>query len=153
LFFGLYSLSVRFSRKSYIERSHGGIAITGTGPTRSAPTGSTILCVDDESTPLTIRKLVLQKAGYRVITALSAGHALDVLSETKIDLVISDHLMPDMTGVELAARIKQRFPTLPFVLLSGVNDLPVGSEAADAFISKLEGPEAMIDKIHSLLQK
>jgi CheY-like chemotaxis protein len=61
--------------------------------------------------------------------------------------------MPDMTGVELAERIKQLFPTLPFVLLSGVNDLRVGSETADAFLSKLEGPEAMIDKIHSLLHQ
>ena len=109
--------------------------------------------MDDESTPLAIRKLVLEKAGYRVITTISAKRALDVLSETKVDLVISDHLMPDMTGAELAAHIKQVSPTLPFVLLSGVNDLPVGSEAADAFLSKLEGPEAMIDKIRSLLDQ
>lgn len=109
--------------------------------------------MDDESTPLAIRKLVLQKAGYRVITATSAERALDVLSQTKVDLVLSDHLMPDMTGAELAAYTKRLFPTLPFLLLSGVNELPLGSEVADAFLSKLEGPEAMIDKIHSLLRQ
>lgn len=107
--------------------------------------------MDDEPTPLTIRKYVLQKAGYRVMVAASPKIALDILQETQVDLIISDHLMPEMTGAELATKVKRLRPTLPFILLSGVNDLPAGAEAADVFLSKLEGPEAMIEQIRKLL--
>jgi CheY-like chemotaxis protein len=112
-----------------------------------------ILCVDDEATALMIRKLVLEQAGFRVLTASSAQQALEVLTGTPVDLVLSDHLMPDTTGARLAAMVKELQPRTPFLLLSGVNDLPAGAEAADGFMSKLEGPEAMIVKVRSLLKK
>lgn len=116
-----------------------------------APLVSIILCVDDGLTPLTIRKCVLQKAGFHVITAGSAKDALEILRSTNIDLVISDHLMPEMTGAQLAADVKRMYPTTPFMLLSGVNDLPDGAEFADEFLSKLEGPETMIGRVRLLL--
>ena len=53
-----------------------------------------ILCVDDEDNPLVLRKLVLEKAGYEVATAHSADEALNILASRRIDLVLSDHLMP-----------------------------------------------------------
>jgi CheY-like chemotaxis protein len=116
-----------------------------------APFVSIILCVDDEVTPLTIRKFVLQRAGFHVITAGSAKAALEILRTTNVDLVVSDHLMPEMTGTQLAAHVKRIHPTIPFMLLSGVNDLPDGAELADEFLSKLEGPETMIGRIRLLL--
>jgi CheY-like chemotaxis protein len=117
-----------------------------------ASVGPVILCVDDELTPLTIRKLVLQKAGYCVVTAGSAAVALDILRTSRVDLVISDHLMPEMTGAELASEVKRTHPTVPFMLLSGVNDIPVGAELADEFLSKLEGPETMINRVRALIK-
>jgi CheY-like chemotaxis protein len=119
--------------------------------TQRAPIASIILCVDDEVTPLTIRKFVLQKAGFHVITAGSAKDALEILKSTDVDLVVSDHLMPDMTGAQLAAQVKRTYPAMPFMLLSGVNDLPEGAEVADEFLSKLEGPETMIVRVRLLL--
>jgi CheY-like chemotaxis protein len=119
--------------------------------TQKAPLASTILCVDDELTPLTVRKCVLQKAGFHVITAGSAKDALEILRTTSVHLVVSDHLMPQMTGVQLVAEVKRMHPTIPFMLLSGVNDLPDGAELADEFLSKLEGPEAMISRVQFLL--
>jgi CheY-like chemotaxis protein len=116
-----------------------------------APVVSIILCVDDEVTPLTIRKCVLEKAGFHVITAASAKDALEILKTTNVDLVVPDHLMPEMTGAQLVADVKRMHPTLPFMLLSGVNDLPDGAELADEFLSKLEGPEAMIGRVRLLL--
>ena len=110
-----------------------------------------VLCVDDEATPLTLRKLVLEGAEFRVVTANSGEQAWEILQNTPIDLVVCDHLMPEMTGVALAMKAKARWPQLPFLLLSGVNDLPAGVEVADAFMSKLEGPDAMIAKIRSML--
>ena len=111
-----------------------------------------ILCVDDEELPLILRKLVLEKAGYEVITASSAAAALDVVKSTKVDLVVSDHLMPAMTGAELARQVKSYRPDLPVALLSGVNEMPTGIDSADAFISKVEGPEGLCRHVATLLE-
>jgi CheY-like chemotaxis protein len=119
--------------------------------TQKAPIACVILCVDDEVMPLRIRGCVLRKAGFRVITANSAQDALEILRTTGIDLVVSDHLMPEMTGAQLAARVRRMHPTMPFMLLSGVNEMPEGAELADDFLSKLEGPETMIDRVRLFL--
>jgi CheY-like chemotaxis protein len=110
-----------------------------------------ILCVDDEQNPLKLRKLVLQRAGYEVLTASSAKEALEVVASRKIDLVLSDHLMPGMHGTELAEQIKAKHPKLPVILLSGVNELPAGSTIANAFISKIEGPDALCKEVAAVL--
>jgi len=74
-----------------------------------------ILCVDDEKNPLTLRKLVLERVGYKVITASSAREAMDLLAVNHVDLVVSDYLMPGVVGTELAKQIKKKYPQLPFV--------------------------------------
>ncbi len=125
--------------------------ITGSAQISSGSAHPVILCVDDEVMPLTIRQIVLESAGFRVVTANSGKAALEVLQSRQVALILSDHLMPEMTGAELAAQVKRLHPEIPFVLLSGVNDLPKGAELADEFLSKLEGPEAMIERIRSLL--
>ena len=110
-----------------------------------------ILCVDDEENPLVLRKLVLQKAGYEVITARSAKEALEISRSRGVDLVLTDHLMPGTTGAELARQIKLHSPATRVVLLSGVNEIPVGADAADIFLSKVEGPDSLCKKIAALL--
>lgn len=112
-----------------------------------------ILCVDDEPNSLVLRKLVLQKAGYEVVTANSATAALDVLASTRVDLVLSDQLMPGVTGTELARQVKNRWPSLPIILISGVNEVPVDAEIADLFMSKVEGPVMMCQNINDVLVK
>ena len=111
-----------------------------------------ILCVDDEDNPLVLRKLVLEKAGYEVATAHSADEALNILASRRIDLVLSDHLMPGVTGAELAQEIKTRFPAIPFILISGVNDVPLNADSADAFLSKVEGPDKLCRQIAAVLR-
>jgi len=110
-----------------------------------------ILCVDDEDNPLVLRKLVLEKAGYEVATAHSAYEALNILASRRIDLVLSDHLMPVVTGAELAQEIKTRFPVIPFILISGVNDVPLNADSADAFLSKVEGPDKLCRQVAAVL--
>jgi two-component system response regulator GlrR len=112
-----------------------------------------ILCVDDEPNSLVLRKLVLQKAGYEVVTANSAVAALDVLASSRVDLVLSDQLMPGVTGTELARQIKDKWPSLPVILISGVNEIPPDSEIADLFMSKVEGPIMMCQNINDVLTK
>ena len=110
-----------------------------------------ILCVDDELNPLTLRRLVLQKAGYEVLTANSGKEALEIVSSRHVDLVLSDHLMPGMQGTELAQQLKERHPKLPVILISGVNELPAGSANANAFLSKIEGPDALCKEVAAIL--
>ncbi|MBV8052358.1 MAG: response regulator [Acidobacteriaceae bacterium] len=112
-----------------------------------------ILCVDDEENPLVLRKMVLQKAGYDVLTARGAKEALAIISSQPIDLVISDHLMPGTTGAELAQQIKTDHPRLPVVLISGLNEVPPGSSMADVFLSKLEGPDHLCREVATLLER
>ena len=111
-----------------------------------------ILCVDDENNPLVLRKLVLEKAGYEVVTARSGKEALRLAAERAFDLVLSDHLMPGMNGAELAQAIKSKQPNLPVILISGVNDIPPGANVADAFVSKVEGPDVLSKRITALLE-
>ena len=110
-----------------------------------------ILCVDDEETSLRLRKLVLEKAGYEVVTAASATQALEVLSSRKVDLLLTDYLMPGQTGTELARGAKNIRPELPVILLSGVNEPPLDMEHVDLFVSKVEGPQSMCEKVAAVL--
>ena len=112
----------------------------------------TILCVDDEPTALYFRKLVLEKDGFIVIAASSAPQAMEILASRTVDLVLSDVLMPGTLGTELAQSIKSKYPSLPVVLISGVNEMPAEASAADMFISKLEGPSSLCGKLRVLLQ-
>jgi CheY-like chemotaxis protein len=112
-----------------------------------------ILCVDDEENQLAVRQAVLEKAGYLVLTAHSGQQALNLLDSHRIDLVLSDHLMPGMTGTKLARQIKARNPKLPVILLSAVNELPEDASCADLFMSKLDGPVAMCQNISAVLSR
>ncbi len=114
---------------------------------------SIILCVDDETVPLTLRRLVLEKSGFAVVPASSATEALDILKAQAVDLVLTDLLMPGLSGLELARKIKERSPALPIILLSGVNEVPEDADCADLFLSKVEGPVAMLEKISEVLKK
>lgn len=102
---------------------------------------------------MVLRKFVLQKAGYEVVTARSGSEALELTGSQPVDLILSDHLMPGMTGVELAEKIKARNPKLPVVLISGVNDIPVGATRADAFLSKVVGPDILCREINAILNR
>ena len=112
----------------------------------------TILCVDDEETPRTLRKLILQKQGYRVITAASGAEALEMLDRTSINLVLSDQMMPGMTGTELTKSVKAARPAMPVILISGVNEIPADAGYADRFVSKIAGPELLFSTVAEVLK-
>jgi CheY-like chemotaxis protein len=112
-----------------------------------------ILCVDDEPNNLTLRALVLQREGYEVSSADSADAALSLLASQPVDLVLSDQLMPNKTGTQLARDIKAKWPTLPVIIISGVNERPEDADIADLFMSKVEGPVRMCENIQEMLSK
>jgi CheY-like chemotaxis protein len=111
----------------------------------------TILVVDDENVPRMLRCLILQKQGYQIVAADSGRKALQLLADGGIDLVLSDQMMPSMTGTELARTIKASRPSMPVILISGVNEIPADASCADRFISKVGGPELLFETISEVL--
>lgn len=88
-----------------------------------------VLAVDDDGLVLMNTAMMLEELGHKVFEATSGKQALDILRrEQAVDLVITDHAMPQMTGVQLATAIKDERPGLPIILATGYAELPPGSE-------------------------
>jgi len=82
-----------------------------------------VLLVDDEPLIRMSTADMLEDLGYSVVEAGSAESALELLSAGPVpDLLITDHLMPGMTGTELAMQVRQRYPQTPILLISGYAD-------------------------------
>ena len=80
---------------------------------------------------------MLEDIGHTVTEALSGARAFDMLRlGTKVDVVVTDHAMPGMTGAELARQIKQRWPELPVILATGYAELPNGEDPGLPRLSK-----------------
>jgi len=79
----------------------------------------TVLLVDDEAALLVLAKNFLKKAGYKVFCAEGADSALWILSRNKIDIMVSDVIMPGMNGFELAKKVETLYPEIKIQLVSG----------------------------------
>lgn len=117
------------------------------------PSGSQlVLCVDDEQVALHVRRLVLERAGYRVLTAENGEEGLEVFKKEPVDAVILDYSMPGMHGGEVAMHMRHSKPGIPIMLLSAYTGLPVDVTAlVDLYMTKGEGAPALLDKLRSLL--
>jgi DNA-binding response OmpR family regulator len=108
--------------------------------------------VDDEANQLALRKVLLEKAGYRVLTADSYHSALEVFQANSIDLAVLDYWMAGGNGVQLASELKQHKPELPIVILSAYSELPGETIGlADAWITKGAASGILLNKIGELL--
>lgn len=81
----------------------------------------TVLVVDDDDVTRLVLGHQLNKLGHKVIEACSGAEALEILSRHPIDLIISDHDMPGMSGLELRHRLGPALD-VPFVVLTGFAD-------------------------------
>ncbi len=83
-----------------------------------------VLCVDDELIGLQVRKILLERAGYRVLTAPDGPEGLVLFNEEPVEAVVLDYSMPGMDGGEVASRMRQIKPKVPILLLSAYVGLP-----------------------------
>jgi CheY-like chemotaxis protein len=96
---------------------------------------------------------ILEDLGHVVLEALSGPHALDTLRlGADVDVVITDHAMPGMTGSELARQIRQRWPKLPVILASGYAELPNGEDPGLPRLSKPYRQEDLITTIAQVVR-
>ena len=120
----------------------------------------TILLVEDEDAVRNIVLRVLNRAGYTVLTATNGQGALGLLQnqpETRIDLLITDMIMPQMGGSALAGQLKTIYPEAKVLFISGyiydVGDEPALGTAGYSFLAKPFTPQLLIEKVQEILAK
>ena len=110
-----------------------------------------VLCVDDEVVGLRVRKILLERAGYRVLTAADGYSGLELFASEPIEAVVLDYSMPGMHGGEVAKKMRQTKPDVPILLLSAYVGLPDEvSSLVDVYMTKGEGAPALLDKLGNL---
>jgi CheY-like chemotaxis protein len=115
--------------------------------------GPVILCIDDEDLGLEIRKMVLEREGFSVLTAKDGATGLEVLDAEHIDAVILDYAMPGINGGQVAAIVRQRKPTMPILMLSAYVALPADvMRVVSATATKGDGAYTLVEKLKELLQ-
>ena len=115
----------------------------------------TILLVDDEPALLNLAHKILDPHGFNIICAESAKEALDILEHKKINLLISDVIMPEMDGYQLAAIVKEKYPDIKIQLASGFTDERniemVDKNLQQNLLRKPFNSQALLQKMHELL--
>ena len=112
---------------------------------------SLVLCIDDHRQGLHARRLILQGAGYDVITASSGRIGLRLLGRYPVRLVILDYSMPQMNGEAVAREIRRSHPHVPILMLSGQLDIPKRvASAVDAFVAKGDPPAVLLGRLTAL---
>ena len=90
-----------------------------------------LLIVDDETSILSALRRSLRREGWEIVTAESPREAIRILDAQRIDLVLSDQMMPGMTGIELFSEVSKRQPEAKKILITGWSE-EVPSEALAA---------------------
>lgn len=112
----------------------------------------TILCIDDEALGLQIRKAVLERAGYNVLTAVDGPSGLSLFRGNPVDGVVLDYYMPEMDGGVVAEAMRRERPEVPIMLLSAYINLPTDVVTlVDVTLLKGEGPRELLDKLRQML--
>jgi DNA-binding response OmpR family regulator len=108
--------------------------------------------VDDDEQSLSIRKIMLETRGYRVLACNSGEMALEAFRRGGIDLVLTDLIMPGVDGSRLIEKIKSLSPQTPAVLISGRAKIYERETQADVFLCKgMYEPADLLERIRLLL--
>jgi len=112
----------------------------------------TILCVDSNEQQLSIRKVMLETRGYRVVACTAATEALDVFKHGAIDLVLADISLPGLDSGQLIQSVKAFSPHTPAILLSSKAKTYDQDTRADVFLPKgMSAPADLLERIRMLL--
>jgi CheY-like chemotaxis protein len=108
-----------------------------------------VLVVDDEALVGHVTATLLEDLGHQASWVPDGAHAIEALEAgTKVDLLISDHAMPGMTGSQLAERARALRPTLPIILATGFADLPGEIAQTLPRLEKPYGPKELAQAIN-----
>jgi signal transduction histidine kinase len=145
--------------KIYLPRTEAEVDVSG--PLRSAFEAQqgteTLLLVEDEDAVRALVRNVLREKGYRILEACRGEEALELAEQYggPIDLLVTDVVMPQMNGRELARRLITLLPQIKVLYISGYADSAVwhqgGPDSGGAFLQKPFSPEALARKVREIL--
>jgi CheY-like chemotaxis protein len=88
-----------------------------------------ILAVDDDPLVLLNAKAMLEDLGHTVVTANSGSEAIEILDRVaRIDLLVTDQAMPNMTGLQLADTVHESWPNVSVIIATGYDEMPAGTQ-------------------------
>ena len=110
-----------------------------------------ILVVDDELPVRQLITIILVRGGFQVVEAEDGLSALSVLQKLngELSLIISDVVMPRLDGISLCKKVKQEFPRIPVVLVSG--NRPEACGVGDRFLEKPLYPDVLLRAVRTLV--
>ena len=146
------TVSLRF------PQSRGHVTAGGTGAEEATAGQERILLVEDDPSVRVLARRVLEEEGYSVIETGSAADALAVArAGTPFDLLLTDVAMPEVTGIELAARLGDVRADVPVLFISGfvesMSGGPVGIPPGADFLAKPFAPTALAAKVRAVLDR
>lgn len=117
-----------------------------------------VLVIDDDRDICFLMNKFLTKHGYETIESYSAKKALELLEEVKdIDIVLCDYRMEGMDGRTMLLKIKEKYPSMPVIIITGYNDLKTAVDVmklgAYDYVTKPLYPEEILNTIQSALQQ
>jgi signal transduction histidine kinase/CheY-like chemotaxis protein len=146
------------SVKVYLPRAVGApAAVDPRTEVRAQPGRETVLIVEDDPSIRDLAQRVLLKRGYTVLAAGSPGEAVAVVGEQGllVDLLVTDVMLPEMSGPDLAKILTAQQPGLPVLYMSGYTDTTVVGggqlEPGATFLPKPFGPEALLKQVREVL--
>jgi CheY-like chemotaxis protein len=111
-----------------------------------------ILFVDDHELLARVSCQLLRRQGYHADYAYNAQEALAKFEHEKFDMLVTDYHMQGMDGLELARQVRQMFPNLPVIIVTGVAPIETSNEV-DAWVGKQDMFPALLDQISLILSK
>ncbi|MCG2777518.1 MAG: response regulator [Desulfobacterales bacterium] len=118
-----------------------------------------ILVVDDEKVQIETLRRALRSKGYQVFEALNAIEALDQLESMtyRIDMVLTDYIMPGKDGIELLKKIREKYGELPVIIMTAYGEKEMLIDAlrnrCDGFIEKPFNVDQLIGEIERVMKK
>jgi CheY-like chemotaxis protein len=116
----------------------------------------TLLLIDDNAIQAATRQTILKRAGYFVIAALNPQRALEQFQTGEyppdVQLVITDHIMPGMSGADFVRELRKLFPKLPVLVISGLEEAEAEYEGMNVlFRLKPLLPDHLLASVQSLI--
>ena len=117
---------------------------------------STVLLIDDNAVQAAIRQTILRRAGYFVITALNPARALEQFQKNEfpaeVSVLITDHVMPGMSGARFVRQLRAIHPHLPVMVISGMAEAEPEYEGLDVlFLVKPVSPDVLLSHLRDIL--
>jgi two-component system, cell cycle sensor histidine kinase and response regulator CckA len=115
--------------------------------------GERILVVEDEEGVRRVTERILRAGGYEVLAASGPHEAIELAEGAQVDLVLTDVVMPVMSGAALVERLREDARRLPAIFMSGYTDRPGALPPDAAFIGKPFSRQALLEQIARALEK